>query len=106
VQLQLVLALSLLDDEGPDGASIRLQLTMLNSVSGIPELHNKAATTMGSTEHTMLETNDIKSLDVLHPIVHVQLKLIKIGNYSQTQFFLLFFVSALLLSHQQACALS
>jgi hypothetical protein len=89
VRLQPVLVLSLLDDEGPDGASIRSQLTTLNSVSGIPELHNKAATTMGSTEHTMLETNDIKSFDVLHPIVHVQLKLIKIGNYSQTQLLLL-----------------
>jgi len=43
---------------GPDGASIKSQLTMLNSVSEIPELHNKAATTKGSTEHTMLETNE------------------------------------------------
>jgi hypothetical protein len=50
-----------------------------------------------------------KYLDLFHPVVRVKLKLIKTGNYSQTQQFYYYkrrHVSALLLSHHQACALS
>jgi hypothetical protein len=49
-------------------------------------------------------------IDVFHPFVLVQLQLIKIENYSQTQQFYYYskrrHVSTLLLSHLQACAVS
>jgi hypothetical protein len=46
---------------------------------------------------------------MFHPAVRVQLKLIKIGNYSQTQQFIIIkgdSVSAVLLSHHQDCAVT
>jgi hypothetical protein len=47
--------------------------------------------------------------DMFRSVVRVNLKLIKIGNYSQTQQFYCYkrrHVSALLLSHHQACVIS